>query len=133
MTVEEDLKTQIDADYSGTPTLTVYVFMKTDQNTTPLEPPAVSSGAVIGVIQAGTGVPLRLSQNTDLMVYEGDFLLFGKTFANVADAVANLKTVGDSLTASNLSFIQPAILGETDEGLYVANLRYKWEKITARG
>lgn len=132
MTITEDLKTQIDTDYSGTPALTIHIFMKTDENETRIEPPVIPDDTVIGIILGSAGIPIRATQKKDLMVYEGDFLLYSKTYADMKDCIDNIKDVGDGVAGSDLSFNIPAIHGEKKEKRYIANMRFKWEKLVNR-
>lgn len=136
-TIAEDLKTTIDADFNdGTVTETVHVFMKTNQDTTMLEPPdtpAVNKATI--VIMEGIGIPIRRSKGADLIVYEGDIYVYTNTYATMILTIAELKQIADDLTTGtgNLSFTVPAIHGERERTSFIATMKYTWEKVTNRG
>ena len=134
-TVAEDLKTTIDTDWGDALGKTTYVFMKVDQDTTQLEPPNPATDSVRIVIIEGNGIPIRYTKGADLMVYEGELHVFAVTYANMITALAELKQIADNLLTGvgDLSFTIPAIKGEEDDDLFVATIKYKWEKLTARG
>jgi len=135
MTIAEDLKTTIDTDWDDALGKTVYVFMKTDPDTTQLEPPDPVTDSVRIVIMEGNGIPIRYSKGSDLLVYEGEMHVFAVSYANMKTALTELKQIADVLTTGtgDLSFTIPAVKGEVDESLYVATVKYKWEKLIARG
>ena len=135
MTVAEDLKTTIDTDWDDGLAQITYVFMKTDPDTTQLEPPDPVADSVRIVIMEGNGIPVRYSKGSDLLIYEGEMHIFTATYANMKTALAELKQIADVLTTGtgDLSFSIPSIKGEVDEALYVATVKYKWEKLIARG
>lgn len=134
MTIEEDLKTLIDAQWSDPSSVEhdCYIFIETDQDTTQLEPPVPTADHVKFVIRDLAGVALRRSQNTNLMIYEGFMEIYGLTSANVKTAITELRSIAGGVTGSDLSVNVPAIVGDINEGLYEAYMRMKWEKIESR-
>lgn len=136
MTIAEDLKTTIDTDWDDELDQITYVFMKTDPDVTQLEPPEPDAEDPIRiVIIEGNGIPIRYTYGADKIIYEGEMHVFAVTYANMKTALAELKQIADVLTTGvgDLSFSIPAIKGEVDESLYVATIKYKWEKLVARG
>lgn len=129
------LKTIIDAEEGITNgyTMTVYVFMSTDPDTTELEPPTCLTTGVIIVLMDLYGIPFRLSKGSDLWTYTGDVLIYGTTTAHLDTAIAELKRIGEDNTDNEeIQFFHPATIGEIDESLYVVTMKVEWHKIVAR-
>ena len=83
----------------------------------------------------GSGVPIRYTKGADLIVYEGNIIVYAITYANMITALAELKQIADDLTTGtgDLSFTVPKIQGEVNKSQFIALMRYKWEKLTDRG
>ena len=137
MTIAEDLKTHIDTDFNdGTITATTIVFMKTDQDTTPLEPPtAVLANKATIIIFEGNGMPIRRTVGADLIVYEGELVAYTITYASMILTIAELKKRADLLATGtgDLIYNVPKILGDVRNDTFEATIKYRWEKLTDRG
>lgn len=136
-TIAEDLETVLDTDWNdGTVTMTSHVFMKTDQDTTRLEPPATpAANKCTIIIMEGIGTPVRYTNDADLIIYEGVLHVFTPTYATMILSIAELKQIADVNTtgAGDLSFSVPMVEGEINRGLFIATMRYKWDILTDRG
>ena len=136
-TIAEDLETVLDTDWNdGTVTMTSHVFMKTNQNTTKLEPPAnPAANKCTIVIMEGIGTPIRYTIGADLIIYDGVFHVFCPSYATLILSLAELKQIANNNTTGTgtLTFSVPMIEGEINRGLFLATIRYNWEKITDRG
>ena len=136
-TIAEDLETVLDTDWNdGTVTMTSHVFMKTNQNTTKLEPPAnPAANKCTIVIMEGIGTPIRYTIGADLIIYDGVIHVFCPSYATLILSLAELKQIANNNTTGTgtLTFSVPMIEGEINRGLFLATIRYNWEKITDRG
>ena len=133
-TIAELLKVTIDADFNhGTVAETVYVFMKTDPDTTDLmilDAPLDNKTNII--IYEGTGVPVGYTEGSDIIIYEGILEAFTNTYATMILVVAELKQIVDLQDeGGDLSFVIPPIIRLEDR--FQVTIRYKWEKLIARG
>ena len=136
-TIAEDLKTMIDTDYSdGVNTVTTIVFMKTDSDATPLEPPTPPTAAKATIIIfEGNGIPIRYTEGSDIIVYEGELVVYTITYATMILVIAELKQIADVLTTGTgeLIFNVPKIEGDVRNDTFEASIKYRWERLEARG
>ena len=136
-TIAEDLKTMIDTDYSdGVNTVTTIVFMKTDPDVTPLEPPTAPTSAKATIIVfEGNGIPIRHTEGSDIIVYEGELVVYTITYATMILVLAELKQISNVLTTGTgeLIFNIPKIDGDVRDTDFEAVINYRWERLEARG
>ena len=136
-TIAEDIKTMIDTDYSdGVNTVTTLVFMKTDPDTTPLEPPTTPTAAKATIIIfEGNGIPIRHTEGSDIIVYEGELVVYTITYATMILVLAELKQISNVLTTGTgeLIFNIPKIDGNVQDLIFEATIGYRWERLEARG
>lgn len=142
-TVLDALKALLDAGTYAGLTATFYIFMAQDPTSVPIKeldqfkyPPMETLGTnkVVGLI-----VPDNVCktvpnwQAADTKRYDGTILLGAVSFNNMADFIEDIMKVGTDLKTSLLRFNEPAIEGEVENALLVAEMRYGWEKIVAHG
>ena len=127
----------IDTDYSdGVNTVTTIVFMKTDQDSTPLEPPvAPTSAKATIIIFEGNGIPIRYTEGSDVIVYEGELVVYTITYATMILVIAESKQIADVLTTGTGELILnvPRIEGDVRNDTFEAVIKYRWERLEARG
>ena len=115
-TIAEDLETVIDTDWGEAGiTMISHVFMKTNQDSTKLEPPVTpTANKCTIVIMEGIGTPIRSTVGADLIIYEGLLHGFTPTYANMVTSLAELKQIAEDLAKSSgdLSVTVPMIEGE---------------------
>jgi len=131
-TIEEDLKTAIDADtWSSNPTKTTYI--KEKENTVELNldfPTMLTADEVINVIHKSDSNIRDRYDGADLKFFEGDIWVWGQNWEDVETAIDKLRIIGDSEVG--LKLIGQGIEGAGNlENRYKARVRYEWQKIKA--
>lgn len=134
MTIEEDLKTLIDGQWSlvASPAITVYVYIKNDPADKEMTPAVPVADSVFAVIIPTPATPIRYSRNTFLYVYEGKVIIYAATYANMTATLDELKDIFGDNTDGDLTYFDPAIEGDVGEKVYLCNMLYKWEKLTEK-
>lgn len=142
-TVLDALKTLLDAGtYTGL-TATFYIFMKQNPSTAPIrkpdgfktiDTPTLAANKVIGILMPDTACRTVANwQGADLKRFDGTLMLYAVSFNNLADFIEDIMKVGTDLKTSQLRFSEAVITGKVENELFIAEVRWGWEKIVAHG
>lgn len=133
MTVEADLKTEINnASWSGlTQAAHNYTIDKSKAN--PLDNPPVSSGNITVVIFKALDTTRQEYYNSDYKIFSGLIKMWGATGPNLDTAKERLKDVGDVLTPNGaLTFFTEGTERTKLTGKYFSLTQYEWKKFVTR-
>ncbi len=137
MTVSEDLKTLIDANWADGLSKTFLVFMKEDRTSKEMDPPRPSATEVIGIIFEAVGSKFRITQGSDLTTYDALIIMYTQSYTNMKTALAEMKEIFDDYSDAGTDgyFItnDPTISGEgVSMGKYASKLLVSWTRMIVR-
>ena len=129
--IEEVLKTRIDADYGlvASPALTVVIKSKDKSPGIPVD---VTADAVKATIYDAVESPtINITRSRYIQEYQGYIELWGAVFADLDKVMTELKRIGNAYTITgstgtvNLEFLKGAIY-DTVGDRFVGNMKYTW-------